>query len=318
MPLDTPPPIPYRLLDRYRFDRLIGEGGMGLVLAALDERLGRSVAIKLIRREHFDDSHVRLRFEQEARLVAGLTHPGVVAVYDSGELEDGAAFIVMERLFGRDLGSVLADHGRGTAAQVAELARQGGAAIAAAHREGIVHRDIKPANVFLVEEGKGLRVKVLDFGVAKSLRAESGATVTGRVIGTPGYMSPQQVCGEALDGRSDLYSFAAVVYEALTGNRVVDEDEPGAAMVEVVNGTPVRPSRLVPELGPDVDALFAAAMAKSPEDRPADVEAWACELARTLERVASSALGWPAGAAKPVTSKRRQPAGDPSAETLLS
>jgi ligand-binding sensor domain-containing protein len=292
-PLESPRPLPYRLLDRYRFERLLGEGGMGLVLAARDERLERDVAIKLIRSEHFGDPEVRFRFEQEARIVAGIAHPGVVALFDSGELADGTAYLVMERLEGRELQALLDAYGRGTPRQVAELVRQGTVALAAAHRAGVIHRDLKPANVFLVDDPRGLKLKLLDFGVAKSLRFDSGATVTGTVVGTPSYMSPEQVQGEPLDARSDVYSFATVVYEALTGWKLVPEEEAGAAMVRVVLAVPEPASRLVPGLPRDVDEALERALEKKREQRPPDIEAWGAALARTLDGVSSDVAGWP-------------------------
>ena len=190
--LEAPRTLPYRLLGRYRFLRVLGQGGMGTVLAAHDEKLGREVAVKLIRPEHFNDPDRLHRFEREAQSVARIQHAGVIALYDSGEVEDGGAFLVMEKLTGCDLALLVRNHGRGTTRQVAELVRQGCSALGAAHRAGIVHRDIKPENIFLVEELGGFRVKVLDFGLAKSMAFEEGLTRTGVVMGTPAYMSPSR------------------------------------------------------------------------------------------------------------------------------
>jgi serine/threonine protein kinase len=295
-PLEAPRPVPYRLLGRHRFLRVLGEGGMGLVLSAHDEKLGRDVAVKLIRPERWSHVEVRQRFEREARAVARIQHPGVVELHDSGELEDGTAFLVMENLTGSDLANVLKVHGPGTRAQVARLVRQGCAALAAAHRAGVIHRDVKPENVFLVRDPAGFRVKLVDFGLAKSLTLEQGLTQSGMVVGTPAYMAPEQVQGREVDARSDLYSFAAVAYEALTGRKAITGTDLGRVFIHVLTTVPEPVSTLVPGLPPEVDEAFGAALSKDPEDRPGDVEAWASALASALESEAGDpgVGGWPA------------------------
>jgi hypothetical protein len=293
--LDAPRTLPYRLLDRYRFVRLLGEGGMGTVLAAWDEKLERDVAVKLIRPEHFNNADLRERFEREARTVARIQHPGVVALYDSGELEDESAFLVMEMLTGRDLGCQLKTHGRGTPAQVAELVRQGCAALRAAHRAGVVHRDVKPENIFLVDVPGGFRVKILDFGLAKSTTFDRGLTQAGMVMGTPAYMSPEQVQGEDVDARTDVYSFAAVCYEALTGVKAVANADLGQVLISVLNTVPASPSSLVPGLPPEVDAAFESALAKDRARRLKEIELWGSSFVESLARVAAgpATQGWP-------------------------
>jgi tRNA A-37 threonylcarbamoyl transferase component Bud32 len=293
--LESPRTLPYRLLDRYRFTRVIGEGGMGIVLAAWDERLQRDVAVKLIRADHFNNPDLRERFEREARAIARIQHPGVIALYDSGELDDGTAVLVMERLTGCDLWSQLRDHGRGTPAQVAELVRQGCAALRAAHRAGVVHRDVKPENIFLVNDATGFRVKILDFGVAKSLVFERGLTQAGMVMGTPTYMSPEQVQGEDVDTRTDVYAFAAVCYEALTGERAVTGDDLGGILINVLNTVPAPPSSLVPGLPPEVDAAFESALAKDRSRRLKEIELWGSSFVESLARVEAdrATKGWP-------------------------
>jgi hypothetical protein len=292
--LESPRTLPYRLLDRYRFTQVIGEGGMGIVLAARDERLQRDVAVKLIRADHFNNPDLRERFEREARAIARIQHPGVIALHDSGELDDGTAFLVMERLTGCDLSSQLRDQGPGTPAQVAELVRQGCAALRAAHRAGVVHRDVKPENVFLVNEAAGFRVKILDFGVAKSVVFERGLTQTGMVMGTPAYMSPEQVQGEDVDARTDVYAFAAVCYEALTGERAVTGDDLGGILINVLNAVPTPPSTMVPGIPPEVDAAFESALAKDRSRRLKDIELWGSSFVESLARVeaAPATGGW--------------------------
>ena len=293
--LESPRALPHRLLDRYRFVRVLGEGGMGIVLAAWDERLQRDVAVKLIRPDHFNNPDLRQRFEREARTVARIQHPGVIALYDSGELDDGTAFLVMEKLTGCDLASQIKDHGPGTPAQVAELVRQGCAALRAAHRAGVVHRDVKPENIFLVDDPAGFRVKVLDFGLAKSMTFERGLTQTGTVMGTPSYMSPEQVQGEDVDARTDVYSFAAVCYEALTGRKAVSGDDLGRVLVGVLNTVPAPPSSFVPGLPPEVDTAFASALAKDRARRLKEIELWGSSFVESLGRVVADAAarGWP-------------------------
>ncbi len=290
--LHAPRAVPYKLLDRYRFENLLGQGGMGMVLAARDERLERDVAIKLIKPDQLADDRTRVRFEQEARTIARISHRNVVAVFDSGELEDGTAYLVMERLEGCDLASLIALAGRGRPEEVAALVRQSAAALSAAHREGIIHRDIKPQNIFReAAAGSRLAFKVLDFGLAKSLGAEGGLTLTGTVVGTPAYMSPEQVRGSVLDVRTDVYSLAVVVYEALTGTRLVDTDDIGSAFLTVATSIPLPPSAIVTGIPDEVDALLLAALEKDPAKRPHDIAAWGEALGAALERHAAQATG---------------------------
>jgi CheY-like chemotaxis protein len=266
--LDAPRLLPFRIRGRYRFVRTMSSGGMSALYEAHDEKLDRAVAVKLIKPEHFDDPTMRVRFEQEARAVARIDHPGVVFIYDSGDIDDGTLFFVMELLRGMNLGQVLRRHGPGSPRQVASLARQLGAAIGAAHRAGFIHRDIKPENIYLMDGEDGFRVKLLDFGITKPIGFDPHVTQTGTFIGTPAYMAPEQLRGEEVDVRADVYALAAVLYEALMGRRVADGVEP--------------------------DAMFAAALAKDPADRPTNAEAWANDFASRLECGGHAAVvGWP-------------------------
>ena len=305
-PLESPRTLPYRLLDRYRFLRVLGQGGMGMVLAAHDEKLARDVAVKLIRAEHFNNQGMKERFEREARAVARIQHPGVINLYDSGELEDGTAFLVMEKLTGCDLAAVLRSGGRGTPAQVAVLAREGCAALGAAHRAGVVHRDVKPENIFLVEAPGGFLVKVLDFGLAKSMTLEKGLTQTGMMVGTPRYMSPEQVRGEDVDAGTDIYSFAAVCQEALTGRTAVSGDNLARILINVCTEVAAVPSSIVPGLPRELDQVFASALSKDRARRPGDIERWGAAAARILEHLPPGieATGWPA----PGELRREEPA----------
>jgi serine/threonine protein kinase len=321
--LATPRVVPFVLVDRYQLVRVLGEGGMGLVFEARDQKLDRKVAIKIVNAEEFRDPAMKKRLEREARAVARVQHPGVIGLYDSGELEDGSAFLVMELLEGCDLASLMRLHGKGKPAQVASLLRQAGAAVAAAHNVGVVHRDIKPQNIFLVNAPSGFQVKVLDFGVAKSTNVETGVTRTGMIIGTPGYMAPEQIQGPGIDARTDLYSLAVVGFEALTGQRIIPEGPVVKMLFAVTNSVPSRLSSLVPGIPPAVDEAFVKGLAKNPASRPPDIARWLTSFVDQLERVPSQAGGWPepvptsVAKTKPLTLRgmTSEPSASPSAPT---
>ncbi len=288
--------LPFVLLGRYQLERILGKGGMGIVFSAHDEKLDRPVAIKLIRPDHFGNREMKERFEREARLVARIQHPGVVNLFDSGELEDGTAFLVMEKLGGHSLRALLRRSGPGTPRQVSALVRQGAAALGAAHRAGVVHRDIKPENVFLGEAPEGFRVKILDFGIAKRMAGEQGITNSGALVGTPHYMPPEQIQGQEADARSDLYSFAAVCYEALTGQRAVRHEGFANVMLEVLGSLPESVSGLVPGVPSAVDKAFAQAFEKDPGRRSIPLEIWAATVADALDTLPERPdAGWASG-----------------------
>jgi serine/threonine protein kinase len=291
--------------DRYELVRLLGQGGMGQVFLARDEKLQRDVAIKVLLSEGMLDPEVRSQLAREARVVARIDHPGVVEVYDLGELEDGSAFIVMEFLTGRSLADQIATHGPGTPRQVATLLRQTAAALTAAHRMGVVHRDLKPQNVFLLSAGEGFAAKLVDFGVArvKGADATTGSR-GGGMFGTPAYMAPEQIRGVDADARSDLYTLALVVFEALTGERIVRQGASIAAtLLAVLNDPPPVVSARVPGASRAVDEAFSVALSKDPERRPADLEGWAEDLAGLLAQVPASGSGWP----EPITTEQPTP-----------
>ncbi len=285
--------LPYRIAGRYRLRRILGMGGMGTVFGAHDLRLDRDVAVKIINSEHFRNPDVRLRFEQEARALAKIDHEGVIAIHDSGDLEDGSGFLVMEMLHGADMSHMIRSYGRGTPGQVASVMREGAAALGAAHRAGLVHRDIKPANLFLIPTATGFQVKILDFGIAKPVGLDSHLTQTGSFVGTPAYMPPEQMSGQTVDARSDLYSFAAAMYEALTGSRVTPHNDLASIMIDVALHDPPPVSELLPAAGAEIDDAFKRALAKRPDERPASVEDWVASLVEMVERIPAQAGGWP-------------------------
>jgi eukaryotic-like serine/threonine-protein kinase len=222
----------------YHITALIGAGGMGEVYKASDTRLGRDVALKVLHQAFTDPDRLR-RFEHEARATAALNHPNILAVFDVGSHE-GAPFYISELLQGETLRAVLA-RGPLRARQAIDYAIQIATGLTAAHDRGIVHRDLKPENVFITSDG---RVKVLDFGVAKLVEGElllqlpTGATIQGALVGTIGYMSPEQVRGEPVDTRSDIFSFGAVLYEMVTGRRAFEREAAAVTLSAILNDEP--------------------------------------------------------------------------------
>jgi TolB-like protein/tetratricopeptide (TPR) repeat protein len=255
---------------RYRIDAELGRGGMGRVLRARDLKLGRDVAVKVLARGAGEAKH-RLRFEQEARAAGALNHPNIVAVHDIAE-HDGTPFIVTELLEGETLRAVLL-RGPLAPAEALELAQQLASGLAAAHAKGIVHRDIKPENLFLTDDG---RLKILDFGIAKLLEADGGKqTITGTVMGTPGYMSPEQVRGEPADARSDVFAFGSVVHEMLTGAAPFDRGSAVETGYAIVHESAARlPSGTPPQLA----RVVGRALQKEPASRHADAREVVREL----------------------------------------
>ena len=254
----------------------------------------RDVAIKVLLGESPLDANTRAQLAHEARAVARIGHPGVVEVYDLGELDDGSSFIVMEYLTGRALSEEIVRHGRGSPRQVAELLRQVGAALEAAHRTGVVHRDIKPQNVFLTRYAEGFHARLLDFGVARITGGGADTTRSNALQGTPAYMAPEQIGGAAGDERSDLYSLAAVAFEALVGKRLIKQRPSMAAtLAAILNETPPDVSTFLPGVPGELDTLFRAALARDPAHRPAGVAQWTEAVAERLEALAPDESGWP-------------------------
>lgn len=277
-----------RLLDgRYRIESRIARGGMATVYLALDVRLDRTVALKVMHRSLAEDPSFVRRFIGEAKSVASLSHPNVVAVFDQGTDGD-VVYLSMEYVPGRTLRDILRERGRLPAREALEMVIPVLAALGAAHQAGMVHRDVKPENVLLTADG---RVKVVDFGLARAIEA-SGQTRTGMMIGTIGYMSPEQVTTGAADARSDVYSTGIMLFELVTGQPPYDGQTPMSVAYRHVHDTVPAPSSLVPEVPPQVDALVAQATAREPGDRPADATAMlvaAVETHRLLPRLTDPA-----------------------------
>jgi beta-lactam-binding protein with PASTA domain/tRNA A-37 threonylcarbamoyl transferase component Bud32 len=265
--------------ERYEIGELLGSGGMAEVYRGRDSRLGRDVAIKLLRHEHASDPTFIARFRREAQSAASLNHPHIVAVYDTGE-DNGVPFIVMEHVVGRTLRDVIRGEGPLMPRRACEVVADVCGALAFSHAAGIIHRDIKPANVMLTRAGT---VKVMDFGIARAMAASSTMTQTAAVIGTAQYLSPEQARGEQLDARSDLYSTGCLLYEILTGRPPFVGDSPVAVAYQHVREDPVPPSRINPDIDPALDAVVLKSMAKNPGNRYQSAD----EMREDLLRAAS-------------------------------
>jgi serine/threonine-protein kinase len=254
---------------RYQVGELLGYGGMAEVHQGRDLRLGRDVAIKMLRTDLARDDTFQMRFRREAQNAASLNHPAIVAVYDTGE-ETGPTgetlpFIVMEFVNGRTLKEVLAAEGRLMPRRALEITADMCAALEFSHRHGIIHRDIKPGNVMLTLNGQ---VKVMDFGIARALA--SGATTmtqTSAVIGTAQYLSPEQARGEAVDARSDVYAAGCVLFELLCGHPPFVGDSPVSVAYQHVREDPPSPSDINPDVTPPIDAIVLKALSKNPLNR---------------------------------------------------
>ena len=250
---------------RYRMGGVIGRGGMAEVLIGTDVRLGRDVAVKVLRVDLARDPSFQARFRREAQAAASLDAPTIVAVYDTGQDEAGVPWIVMEYVDGRTLREILIAEGRLLPQRALEIAADVCSALEAAHAAGMVHRDIKPGNVMLTSGGE---VKVMDFGIARAAAgSESTMTQTAAVIGTAAYLSPEQARGEHVDSRSDIYSTGCLLYELVTGVPPFVGDSPVAVAYQHVREDPIPPSEYDPTMPVDIDAVVLKAMAKNPANR---------------------------------------------------
>jgi eukaryotic-like serine/threonine-protein kinase len=263
--------------DRYVLLETIGGGGMAKVYLARDQVLDRDVALKVMREAYASDQEFVERFRREARSAASLAHPSIVQIYDQGRAEDGTYYIAMEYVPGGTLKEHIKESGSLDPGEAAGIAARVAEALEVAHERGVVHRDIKPQNVLLTPSGT---VKVVDFGIARAASATS-VTRTSLVLGTAGYMSPEQAAGERVGPASDLYSLGVVLYEMLTGEVPYDAETPVAVAVKHLNEPPRHPREANPRVPEELDALTVKLMAKKPEDRYSS----AAELARDLERI---------------------------------
>ena len=276
------------LAGRYAVGELIGRGGMAEVHIGHDTRLGRTVAIKVLRSDLARDPSFLARFRREAQAAASLNHPAIVAVYDTGEdlvteasgVVAHVPFIVMEYVEGHTVRDILRDGNAVPIDEAVEITAGVLSALEYSHHAGIVHRDIKPANVMLTPTGA---IKVMDFGIARAV-ADSAATMTQTqaVIGTAQYLSPEQARGEQVDARSDLYSTGCLLFELLTGRPPFVGDSPVSVAYQHVREQAPRPSSLDADLPPEIDAIVMKALAKRVEDRHQSAAAMKDDIDRYL------------------------------------
>ncbi|MEZ4392885.1 MAG: protein kinase [Polyangiales bacterium] len=271
-----------RQLGSYRVESLLGHGGMGVVYRAVDEKLRRTVALKVLPSEFTADADRRRRFEREARAAAAVTHACIATVYEVGEA-DGRVFIAMELVEGSSLAKRIAGEPMAVTAAL-RVARDIARALAKAHERALVHRDLKPDNVMITDDGE---VKILDFGLARLDEPALGLdhddtaaamTVPGQIMGTPGYMSPEQASGRPTDARTDLFSLGAVMYEMVTGVRPFRGDSAMDVIIALCRDEPAAPSTLNPEVTPELERVIARCMAKLPSNRFASARELLAEI----------------------------------------
>jgi predicted Ser/Thr protein kinase len=258
-------------IGKYSILETIGRGGMGVVYRALDTVLEREVALKVQRYADAEDQSF-LRFFREAKLVASLRHRNIVTVFDLGQ-DDGRLFIVMELLRGEDLTNKLESKQKLSLELKVHIVSELAEGLAYAHRKGIVHRDIKPRNVFVTDEGE---VKLLDFGLAHM--AQSTLTEVGQLLGTPHYMSPEQVSGQVADARSDIFALGSLLYELLTGEKAFAADDVQGVFDRIVTGEPQPLRELQPSLPQELESIVMNALKKSRSDRQANMNVLLEEL----------------------------------------
>jgi eukaryotic-like serine/threonine-protein kinase len=274
---------PRLLSERYELGPALGYGGMSEVHGGRDVRLGRDVAIKVLRADLARDPQFQVRFRREAQNAAALNHPAIVAVYDTGEAPSSDVplpYIVMEYVAGRTLRDIVKTDGPMDPYRVCEVLADVCAALDFSHRHGIIHRDVKPANVMITPAGA---VKVMDFGIARALSdAQPAVTQTAAVIGTAQYLSPEQARGESVDARSDVYATGCVLFELLTGRPPFTGDSPVAIAYQHVREDPPTPSSVNPRVPPELDAITMKALAKNPSNRYQSADEMREDLYRVL------------------------------------
>jgi serine/threonine-protein kinase len=294
-------PLVGRVIDgRYAVTSRIARGGMATVYLALDRRLDRDVALKVMHSHLADDQQFTARFIREARSAARLSHPGVVAVFDQGE-DDGLLYLAMEYLQGRTLRQVLGELGVLTPGEALDVVEPALEALAAAHAAGIVHRDVKPENVILTDDG---RVKVADFGLARAASALTSSS--GVLMGTAAYMAPELIADGVADARGDVYAVGVMIFEMITGRQPFSGDVPVRVAYRHVHEDVPPPSSVIPRLPEPLDVLVTTATARDPDRRPADAVALLA-----LERGARARIPAAALAVRP--SLPRPPGGRPYA-----
>ncbi|MDQ2971147.1 MAG: serine/threonine protein kinase, partial [Acidobacteriota bacterium] len=301
-----------RSLSQYRITASIGAGGMGEVYRASDSRLGRDVAIKVLPAAAAADPDRRQRFEQEARAASALNHPNILTVYDIGET-DGTTYIAMELVDGKTLREVLASGEPLPTKKLLDIAVQTSEGLAKAHAAGIVHRDLKPENLMVSKDGY---VKILDFGLAKLTEPVSqdasglptviaSATTPGTVMGTAGYMSPEQASGQSVDFRSDQFTLGAILYEMATGKRAFQRKTGAETLVAIIREEPESLGQLAPKAPAPVRWIVERLLAKDPEERYASTKDLSRDLKSVRDHLSETAASGGLEAAEPARRRRR-------------
>src|ERR1035437_8619675 len=274
-------------IGRYKIVRELGRGAMGVVYHAIDPNIGRPVAIKTIQfgggRNPEEQNRLRERLFREARSAGILSHPGIVTVYDV-EQQGELAYIAMEYVDGPTLDQVLSEAQPISPKRMFSILGQTAVALDYAHQKGIVHRDIKPANIMIAKDGT---VKIADFGIAK-ITASDQLTMTGNIVGTPHYMSPEQVQGQPVDGRSDQFSLAVIAFEMLTGEKPYSGEHLTTVVYKIVAEEPAAPHRLNPTLGGAIESVLRKSLSKKPDARSPTCQ----EFAGSLEKACAASKGW--------------------------
>lgn len=271
---------------RFALEALVGRGAMGEVYSATELDGERRAAVKLLHGRALESPESARRFLREAEITSGLSSPNLVEVLEVGETADGVPFLAMELLEGEDLGALLRRRIKLPLDEALSMVEDVARGLDVAHRAGVVHRDLKPSNLFAARSGDGrITWKILDFGVSR-LRGSRGTLTEGNIVGTPGYMSPEQAQGRETDGRADLFSLGALLYRTLTGRRPFSGSDVPQILYGVVHSQPLRPRELAPGLPRDVEAVLAIALAKQARDRFAS----APELAAAFEAAATGRL----------------------------
>ncbi len=268
--------------ERYQVTAKLGQGGMGAVYEAKHTVIGKRVALKVLLDKHAEKDQSVARLKQEARLASSIGHENIIDITDFGTTDTGRTFVVMEYLDGESLGSVIASKGRLGSQRAIRIGKQIASALGAAHDKGIVHRDIKPENIFVLTRDGQDFIKVLDFGISKSLVADDEdvrLTQTGMVLGTPLYMSPEQAQGDDdLDHRIDIYALGVILYEAVTGEVPFRGKNYLNILTQVISDDPKFASEYVPDLDQNLESVICKAMAKDREERYQSMEEFASDL----------------------------------------
>jgi eukaryotic-like serine/threonine-protein kinase len=270
-----------KTLGRYEILGEIGKGAMGVVYRARDPMLDRTVAIKTVNMslDPVEMEEYEARFLQEAKAAGGLNHPNIVTIYDIGK-SGNVAFMAMELLEGRELRALASPSTPLAPARAVEIAAQVAEGLAYAHQHGVVHRDVKPANIMILQNGMA---KITDFGIAR-MRVAEVLTQTGVVLGSPRYMSPEQVAGKRADPRSDVFSLGVILYEMLTGRPPFTGDDVSSIMFQILNLVPPPPSTVNPAIPAVLDFIVAKALAKPADDRYPDAAEFARDLRDSLKQ----------------------------------